>query len=214
MNTPTRIPISPRLYCLLSAVGLSATCIATPAFAQDEATEGADDDVYVMNPFMVSAEDNSGYVASNSISGTRSQTPIRENPLNIQVFTEDFAGDLQLTSQVDVERYNASLVNGGDDQQSNNVIQQSYNGFLFRGFVQNWALRDGVRQYDPVDMQGLSRVEIVKGPVAAMYGVTYPGGVMKHDHQERDLRAQLHRGQCQPLGPGRVAHHDRHQRAG
>jgi outer membrane receptor protein involved in Fe transport len=161
---------------LFTAVIGSVYLPAYTTYAQEEPTP--DDEVVYLSPFEVNAEDNTGYVASNSISGTRSQTPIREIPLNIQVITKDFAQDLNLTSQIDMERYNAALVNGGDDAFSNNVIQQSYNGFLFRGFVQNWSLRDGVRGYDPVDAQGISRVEIVKGPAAALYGVTYPGGVM------------------------------------
>ena len=171
MNTPRKSLIPPRLCCLITAASVAAF-IPGIAYPQD------DDEIIIMNPFTVSSDDNAGYVASNSVSGTRSQTPIRDIPLNIQVFTEDFADDFLLTSQVDLERYNASLVNGGDDPHSSNVIQQAYNAFLFRGFVQNWAMRDGVRQYDPVDSQGLSRVELVKGPVAAMYGLTYPGGVM------------------------------------
>jgi outer membrane receptor protein involved in Fe transport len=177
MSKQTHTPAYRKLKYLLPSLGLGFVCSTNCAYAQEEGSL-PDEDVYVLDPFSITADEDTGYLASNSISGTRSQTPIRDIPLNIQVFTEDFTSDLLLTSQVDVERYNASLVNGGDDVHSNNVIQQAYNGFLFRGFVQNWSLRDGVRQYDPVDGQGISRVEIVKGPVAAMYGVTYPGGVM------------------------------------
>ncbi len=176
MHTPKRNPSQPRLLRLLSAAGVSAVCLASPAVAQDDPASG--DDVYVMNPFAVTAEDEGQYVASNSLSGTRSRTPIREVPLNIQVFTEEFAQDLLLVNNVDFTRYNAALANGGDDLNSDIVIQQQYNEFFFRGFRQNWGLRDGTRNYDPLDAQGLSRIEIVKGPVAAMYGVTYPGGVI------------------------------------
>jgi iron complex outermembrane recepter protein len=149
------------------------------AFPQEE--------VYELDPFTIAGERDVGYTASNSIAGTRTNTPIREIPLNIQVFTKDLADDLLMTSQLDMQRYNASLVNGGSDVHSSNPIQQAYNGFLFRGFVQNWGLRDGVRSYDPIDAQGLSRVEIVKGPAAAMYGVTYPGGVMNSVTKQADL---------------------------
>lgn len=175
-NRTTHLLYSRPCQLLFTAVIGSVYLPAYTTYAQEAPTP--DDEVVYLSPFEVNAEDNTGYVASNSISGTRSQTPIREIPLNIQVITKDFAQDLNLTSQIDMERYNAALVNGGDDSFSNNVIQQAYNGFLFRGFVQNWSLRDGVRGYDPVDAQGISRVEIVKGPAAAMYGVTYPGGVM------------------------------------
>ncbi len=143
-------------------------------YAQDNVEE----DVYELDPFTVSEESVEGYIASNSLSGTRSNTPIKEIPLNIQVFTNELADDFLITNQVELERYNASMVNGAADVHSSNVIQQAYNNFFFRGFQQNWGLRDGVRQYDPVDMAGFSRVEVVKGPAAALFGLAYPGGIM------------------------------------
>ncbi len=166
---------------LLPALGTivqAQTPVAADASPQDE--------VIQLSPFSVVGEKGTGYRASNSISGTRSNTPIKDVPLNIQVFTQDFTSDINATSQLDLERYNASLVNGGSDVHSDNAIQQAYNAFLFRGFVQNWGLRDGVRTYDPIDTVGLARIEIVKGPAAALYGVTYAGGVMNNISKEVD----------------------------
>lgn len=133
-----------------------------------------------LSAFEVSTARDVGYRATNSIAGTRTNTPIKDVPLNIQVFTKELAEDLLIKNQVDFEAYNASLVGGGVDRFSDNHIQQPYQNFLFRGFRQNWGLRDGVREYDPVDTQGLARVEVVKGPAAALYGLAYPGGVMQN----------------------------------
>jgi outer membrane receptor protein involved in Fe transport len=147
----------------------------------------ADESPIVLNAFTVSTEQDSGYRAANSIAGTRTNTPIKDIPLNIQVFTKDLAEDLLIRNQVDFEAYNASLVNGGADPFTDNVIQQAYQQFLFRGFVQNWGLRDGIREYDPVDTQNLARVEVVKGPAAALYGLAYPGGVMNNISKQVDF---------------------------
>jgi len=159
---------------LLATAPLNAQNAAAPA---PEAGSG-DREVLHLSPFTVNTERDYGYRASNSIAGTRSNTPIKDIPLNIQVFTKDLYDDLLITNQIDLERYNASLVNGGADGRSSNPIQQAYNAFLFRGFVQNWGLRDGIRQYDPIDTQGLARVEVVKGPAGPLYGLSYAGGVM------------------------------------
>ena len=176
------------------AVGLSAACfialplIAGVAFAQDAAPPpSSDQDVVVMSPFQVSTARDYGYRASNSIAGTRSNTPIKDIALNIQVFTKDLTDDFVVADQTNLERYNAAVTNGGADVQSDNVIQQAYNAFLFRGFVQNWGLRDGIREYDPVDAQGLARVEVVKGPAAALYGLSYAGGVMNSITKQVDM---------------------------
>lgn len=161
---------------------LCATLLAlsSSAFAQSAAPApaAAGEETVTLSPFTVSTERDYGYRSANSVSATRTNTPIKDVPVNIQVFGKELYEDLLINSQVDLERYNASLINGGSDSYSDNPIQQAYNAFLFRGFVQNWGLRDGVREYDPIDTQGLARVEVVKGPVAALYGVSYPGGVL------------------------------------
>ena len=164
------------LLVALTAAGSQALA-QTPAPAASEQTE---EDVVVLSEFQVNTEKDYGYRASNSIAGTRTNTPIKEIPMNIQVFTKELVEDLGIKNQVDLEAYNASLVNGAADRFSDNVIQQAYQQFLFRGFQQNWGLRDGVREYDPIDTHGLARVEVVKGPAAALYGLAYPGGVMQN----------------------------------
>jgi outer membrane receptor protein involved in Fe transport len=191
MNDPTPIArttsrsalLRAGFFLVLPALGSIAAAQA-PATTSSENTEG---DVVTLSPFTVSTAKDVGYRASNSIAGTRSNTPIKDIPLNIQVFTKDFYDDLLITNQVDLERYNAALVNGGADVRSDNPIQQAYNAFLFRGFVQNWGLRDGIREYDPIDTQGLARVEVVKGPAAALYGLAYPGGIMNNITKDVDF---------------------------
>jgi outer membrane receptor protein involved in Fe transport len=147
----------------------------------------ADDSVIELSPFAVTTDKDQGYKASNSIGGTRSNTAIKDISLNIQVFTKDLADDLIIADQTQLERYNAALVNGNADAQSDAVIQQAYGAFLFRGFVQNWGMRDGVREYDPVDSIGIARVEVVKGPAAALYGLSYAGGIMNTITKRADM---------------------------
>lgn len=189
MNQPTVRP-KPRSRSGLVRAGffLALPALGGVAFAQNNPPAAASGEVTTLSAFSVSTDKDSGYRASNSISGTRTNTPIKDLPMNIQVFTKDFADDLLITNQVDLEAYSASLVNGGADHHSDNVIQQAYNAFLFRGFVQNWGLRDGIREYDPIDTQGLARVEVVKGPVGALYGLSYPGGIMNNISKDVDFR--------------------------
>jgi len=165
----TRLVVSALCTALLAAGSLRA---------QDATTPPKEGEVLKLSPFTVSTSRDYGYRAANSIAATRTNTPIKDVPLNIQVFTQEIFDDLHITNQIELERYNASLVNGGADSFSDNPIQQAYNQFLFRGFRQNWGIRDGIREYDPVSSIGLARVEIVKGPAAALYGLAYPGGIM------------------------------------
>ncbi len=164
---------SPSITLVLTSIMAVAAHAQTPAPAPE-----ASDEVVKLNPFLVDASYDSGYTASNSISATRSNTPIKDLPLNIQVFTPELAQDILARTQFDLQRYNASLQAVGLDSQSDNNIQQGFNAFYFRGFRQNWGLRDGNRTYDPVDMAGIDRVELIKGPAGAVYGPMYAGGTM------------------------------------
>ncbi len=177
-NRSTGVVPTARWALALTAVLWAATAPAqtTPPPAGQTSTQ--ESEVIKLSPFEVSTARDYGYRASNSIGGTRTDTPIRDVPINIQVFTKEFTDDLLINNQVDMEAYNAALNYGGADRFSDNPIQQPYQNFLYRGFRQNWGLRDGIREYDPLDAQGLARVEVVKGPAAALYGLAYPGGVM------------------------------------
>lgn len=175
----SRVGFSLALLPLLASVALAQEAAPAPA--------ASDQDVIALSPFVVSTARDYGYRASNSIAGTRSNTPIKDIAMNIQVFTADVNEDLVVNDQTVLERYQAAVTNGGADVQSDNNIQQAYNAFLFRGFVQNWGLRDGIREYDPVDAQGLARVEVVKGPAGALYGLSYAGGVMNSVTKQVDM---------------------------
>jgi outer membrane receptor protein involved in Fe transport len=178
---------------VLSLVAASAVSAQTAP-----ATPATSEETIQLSPFTVSTDKDVGYTAANSLSGTRTNTPIRDIPLNITVFTKDLADDFLVKSQLDFEAYNAALVYGGNDTFSDNPIQQPYQELLVRGFRQNWGLRDGVREYDPVDIQNIARVEFVKGPAAPLYGLAYPGGVMNNitksvdfSHNFAQLRATV-----------------------
>ena len=119
MNDPTPIARTTSRSALLRAgFFLVLPALGSFAAAQTPATTpsgNTEEDVVTLSPFTVSTAKDVGYRASNSIAGTRSNTPIKDIPLNIQVFTKDFYDDLLITNQVDLERYNAALVNGGAD---------------------------------------------------------------------------------------------------
>ena len=121
-----------RSYFPQLATVLTPLIAVTSLAAQTEATEPApaldtapSDEIVQLSPFSITDSQDQGYRASNSIAGTRSNTPIKDVPLNIQVFTKDLSDDLGITSQIELERYNAALVNGGADVHSDNLIQQA-----------------------------------------------------------------------------------------
>ena len=98
----------------MAVVVSSLLASALSAQTTPEGTKtSADGEIVKLSTFNVSTDRDYGYRASNSIAATRSDTPIKDVPLNIQVFTKDLYEDLSITNQVDLERYNASMRCGG-----------------------------------------------------------------------------------------------------
>jgi outer membrane receptor for ferric coprogen and ferric-rhodotorulic acid len=174
------------IFLAIPALAAAALAQTAPAPAPAADTSG-DQDIIQLSPFTVTTEQDTGYKATNSIGATRTNTPVRDVPLSINIFTPDLYNDLVINNSVDLEAYDATLINGGADPRSDQVIQQQYNQFLFRGFRQNWFLRDGIREYDPRDTQGLDSVEVIDGPVAPLYGLTYPGGIIQMNSKVVDF---------------------------
>jgi iron complex outermembrane receptor protein len=175
---PKNIPIIKQwLFCSLAL--LPAPC----ALSQEKAVPPPEETV-LLDPFVVSADADEGYRASNSISGTRLNQKIEDIAQNISIITEDFIKDLQAVDIAEALGYTTSVTR--DDAASES-------SFTLRGFNALRPLRNGVFTSGGVipDMLGISRVEIVKGPASVLYGVASPGGLINYVTKEPDDRKQF-----------------------
>lgn len=166
MNPPTRI-----LQLLSTPLMLAASLVALhgTATAQDAADE---DQVFHLSPFEVSTETNRGYQAGNAISAYRVNTPIKDIPFNIQIMTQEFIEDTQSVSLEDVLQYAAGVTK----QQS----ETEEGRFNIRGLQAGFPKRNGYRRYYAMDMTNVERVEVVKGPLSAIFGEAQPGGIINY----------------------------------
>lgn len=174
---------------------------ATPAPAETEKTakgdsaDGAGEPV-VMSPFTVSTEKDKGYRATNSISGTRLNTPIKEIPMPIEVITEKFVRDTGSNNLRDTLRYSAGILLQSQNDQGtpggayqgpgsvNNpegaTANKSQTSIKIRGYVTDTVLRDGYRRQNSTDSVNIGRVEVIRGPAALLYGIGNFGGIVNY----------------------------------
>ncbi|BET66449.1 hypothetical protein ASA1KI_13670 [Opitutales bacterium ASA1] len=158
-----------------------------------------DDDIVELSPFTVDAADDSGYRATNSISGTRLNAPIKDIPLNLEVITGEFVRDTGATNLREALRYSPGVVlesqfdglsaalttvDSPDNAQANNpesaTRNQSRSTVKIRGFITDQTLRDGFRRQHATDTVNISRIEVLRGPSALLYGVGNFGGVVNY----------------------------------
>ena len=127
-----------------------------------------DEDIYVLDDFVVSTEDDRGYYAANSISATRTNALVKNTPISISVINEQMMEDLNILNDQDLVRATSSV---SEDPDGFSLNQLRIRGF--RSLTQRYDLfwREITR-----DGYNIQRVDIVKGANSLMYGQADPGG--------------------------------------
>src|SRR6267154_945967 len=149
--------------------GLFAWCLALSAVTAlaQTATPPKKEDVIELSPFEVKAPENRGYIASETMTGTRVATQIKDLPYTVNVLTSEFFEDFgmfQLDDTLTQVGGLTSLDIGG--------------GFNLRGFTSTSQLRDGFYRLGRYGETNVDRMEIIKGPNAGSYARTSPGGMV------------------------------------
>lgn len=119
-----------------------------------------------------------GYRATRTVTGTRTDTALRDIPQSIQVVARDAITDRQTTSLTEALQ-NVSSV------QQNGTSGNRAETFKVRGFSSPGYAIDGVmlnptgdRPETFLDLANVERVEVLKGPASALYGRGQPGGLI------------------------------------
>ncbi len=175
------LPMKRTLACALAAL---AFCPASQLLAQAPAAPSAttparsDGDVIKLSEFAVSAESDRGYIASETMTGSRVKTKIIDLPYTVNVLTSEFFEDF------------------GIFELSDNVVQiGGFTGldvggsFNLRGFSSSSQLRDGFFRLGRYGSSNVDRMEIIKGSNAAIYGRTSPGGMLNMVSKQPKARA-------------------------
>ncbi|MBN2069651.1 MAG: TonB-dependent receptor plug domain-containing protein [Opitutales bacterium] len=179
-------------FALFAAVATPALLCSPAVFGQ-----GADDQdtVLVLSPFEVNTSTDSGYYASNAISGTRVNVPIKDIPLSIEVVTSEFIEDTGSGDLRESLRYSAGIVLqsqndamnaaafddvGGVNNPEGVTNNKTQTSFKMRGFVTDNVLRNGFRRQHATDSINIDRIEVVRGPSALLYGIGNFGGVINY----------------------------------
>ncbi|WP_162181410.1 TonB-dependent siderophore receptor [Thalassospira australica] len=174
------------LRILLSGSGVTYrfTGESTVSLSKLELSDG--DSATITDPVYVEASSQEmddlahGYVATRSSAGTKTSTPLVETAKSISVVSGQEMEDRAVASVEDAVAYTAGVAtnNYGYDPRFDQVYVRGYPVHIYGDY------RDGLRQMTGVyatfrtEPYSLEQLEIVKGPTAALYGQTTPGGLL------------------------------------
>lgn len=121
---------------------------------------------------------NPDYNRPNATTATKTDTPVMETPVSIQVIPKAVLADKQSTTLPDA-------VNG----HVSGVLGRTGGGFLYDNFIIRGlsgsgfgdAYRNGLyNRQDVYDIANIEQIDILKGPAAVLYGRIEPGGLVNY----------------------------------
>jgi len=182
LNVPCKAwSVSSLSLSLLAALWASSVQAATPSASESKNLSEMSLEELMdvrISPFDVSSRLDVGYRASNSVSGSRFDAPIRDLPFAIQAFTEKFIADQKPVNIFDVARYSPGVTYRSNDFNEGNA-NLAIRGFAISSTPGNiQSLRDGFLGPSIFDFTNIERVEVVKGPASFLYGQVAPGGIV------------------------------------
>ncbi len=169
-----------RLHILLYA--LLSGFIVPLAFAQDTSEE--DKEVYDLNPFEVDESADLGYSATNTLSGTRFNSSLRDTSASVSVWTQEFIDDTGLTDIDELIDYSLNTVLDTNDQDG---AGGNFNVFTnatavtqrirTRGIESSRGI-DYFKSIIPDDSYKVGRYDDSRGPNGVLFGVSNAGGLI------------------------------------
>ena len=164
------------LGVMLSSLPLAAqTVVPSSKPAVEKAVE--------LSPFEVRSDDDVGYQAMNTTSGSRLGTNLKDTAASISPFTAEFLSDIAATNVNEMLAYAANAeLNAGDAEGAgfNNPRDFSSAGgepFRIRG-IPGGVSTDYVENSAPQDLYNIERAEVASGPNSILFGSGDAGGLV------------------------------------
>ncbi len=172
-----------------------------------EVTKSAEEAV-VLSPFTVTSDKDNGYQASNTLAGSRLNTPIKDLGASISVYNKAFLDDIGATSANDLLIYATGMEAAGPGGNFSNAAGQDITstgvvGDSVRNAPQNSSRGRGLTSPTytrgffisdiAIDGYNTSAVTVNRGPNAILFGVASAAGVVDTTLNQPDLRRNFGR---------------------
>lgn len=153
--------------------------------------EDEEDEIFEISPFVIQEGDESGYIASSTLAGTRLRSSLQDIGASVQVITTEFLDDIGATDSNDLLLFTTSTettglggnFSGGNASVNNRVtvggiLSNPQQTNRVRGLGNPDSTRDFFLTNIPFDSYNTGRIEINRGANAILFGLGSPSGVL------------------------------------
>jgi len=200
MNYPILLNDLPDFRVLSKLAFCLSACLLAggSGISAQEAENGEDgeDEVFELSPFVVDTDGDVGYLAGNTLSGSRMNTNLKDTAASISVFTPEFLADLGATSTAETIRYGTNT-NPDFQQGSSSPTLAFLDAGLYsdtrinvRGILASRTI-DFFETSIPTDYYNLDRSDISSGPNSILFGFANAGGLFNSSTKDANFRREL-----------------------
>jgi iron complex outermembrane recepter protein len=160
----------------INALPKTEVTLKTGAFAYSLNPEGDDAEE---EELVVTGENEGRYFVPDTSTATKTDTPVQDLPLSIQIVPQQVLEDQNVTRLDEAIRNVPGVVNSFPPNFANGAF------FAIRGFdIRNDSgnvLRNGLPDFigtRQIDFSHIQQVEVLKGPASVLFGSSTPGGTI------------------------------------
>lgn len=129
-----------------------------------------------LSPFVVATDRDTGWVASSTLVGNRTNEELRNVPMSIDAITSEFMQDMGAYSLEDAGQWIANLDVVSDLERKTDDQRVSYRGMQIGDRESGQSSRNFFLWYSPTDTYNVERIDFSKGSNSLMFGDASPGG--------------------------------------
>ena len=196
MDKPTPAAAPRALLVIVASVAVAAVSALRAQVAPAPAASAhpsAAAPVVELSVFEVRADDDVGYQAGNTTSGSRLNARLKDTPASVSPFTPEFLSDIAATNLSEMLAYATNIEVELEDAQAgfNNPPGRDSTGgdysFRVRGIV-GGVSRDFVDATAPNDLYNVERAEVSSGPNSILFGLGPAGGLVSITGKKANVR--------------------------
>jgi outer membrane receptor protein involved in Fe transport len=172
---------------------IAAWLVAGSAVADAQtASTPPKDEAVMLSPFTVSTDRDYGYLATNTLAGTRLNSELKDIGSQMSIFTADFLKDIGATNVLEAADYamgtQRDFFEDGNESTGNYGTKGGTSSFRVRGLTGVGRARNFFPWVGPdIDVSTADRIEFSRGPNSILFGLGSPSGIFNVSTKRADL---------------------------